>query len=602
MGTNRKEQRGNQLVECLQLFHEFVKHGNIPPETKNQFCIPAEWIKALDPRIKEKIRTETRLDMETKGRIEKEKKADELDKKVKAKKISEADKQMELKVFDQMLENRIQNEIAKRIDKAYSYSFNLANYKSTISESQIAEWTDALKHIPPNGATSLDEVYKKLSTAKPENILPYLLKLNPVNALEADIAREYVSNLKESLVAEHSEIYKIKEILKSGAKYQKVKLGSVLEERTEILNIDDKKEYLQLTVRLWGKGVSPRGKKHGVEIQTKKQYVARDGDIIISRIDARNGAFGLVDWQLDGAIVSNEFPLFSVNPGEALKEYVLAILISPQFYQQIEVSVEGASGRRRLDTEKFLDLDIPLPSIEEQTAFVTQIDRQRALIDGVEQILKNWEIDEKVFSDLPFSELDKHLIFVSSGSTPLGGSNVYVDCDGVLFIRSQNILVNKTDLSEAVMISKDVHNKMKRTHVRKNDVFLNITGASIGRSAVMHENIEANVNQHVAILRPNDSLLPDYLSSVLNTPNLQIQIDKLQTGSSRQGLNFDQIRKLKIPYTDLENQRQIVVKLDAQLLILEGLSKIKLEAEEKINRILADVWGEEKSEPLIEAD
>jgi type I restriction-modification system DNA methylase subunit len=161
MGTNRKEQKGNQLIECLTLWHEYVKHGKQPPETKNQFCIPAEWIKTLDPRIKEKIRTETRADMEAKGKIEREKKEADLDKKIKAKKATEADKSMELKTFDQMLENRIQNEIAKRIDKAHNYSFNLANYKSTISDSQIVEWTEALKHIQPNGATTLEDVYTK---------------------------------------------------------------------------------------------------------------------------------------------------------------------------------------------------------------------------------------------------------------------------------------------------------------------------------------------------------------------------------------------------------------------------------------------------------
>jgi type I restriction enzyme M protein len=68
------------------LFHEFVKHGKKPEETKNQFCIPSEWVKTLDPRIKEKIRTETRADMEAKGKIEKAKKAEELVKKNKSKK------------------------------------------------------------------------------------------------------------------------------------------------------------------------------------------------------------------------------------------------------------------------------------------------------------------------------------------------------------------------------------------------------------------------------------------------------------------------------------------------------------------------------------
>lgn len=602
MGTNRKEQKGNQLVECLTLWHEYVKHGKQPPESKHSFCIPAEWIKTLDPRIKEKIRIETRADMEAKGKIERERKEADLDKKIKAKKATEADKQMELKTFDQMLENRIQNEIAKRIDKAHNYSFNLANYKSTISDSQLAEWTEALKHVQPNGATTLDEVYKKLNNGKPENSLPYLVKLNPTNALEADIAREYVSNLDNDLIAKHKELNVIKEILKSGAKYPMVKLSTILQEKVEVIVIEDEKEYLQLTAKLWGKGLTLRGIKKGEDIQTKKQYVVREGDIVISRIDARNGAFGLVGRLLDGAVVSNEFPAFAVNESEALKEYVILALTSPQFYQQIEDSVEGASGRRRLETSKFLDFEIPLPSLDEQKTIVAQIEKQKAIIEGADLVLKNWEIDETVFANLPFSELDKHLTFVSSGATPLGGSNVYVQENGVLFIRSQNVLINKTDFSDAVLIPNEVHQKMKRTHVRKGDVFLNITGASIGRSAVMNDEREANVNQHVAIIRPNESILPEYLSAVLNTPNLQRQIDKLQTGSSRQGLNFDQIRKLIIPITDTTSQLEIVENLKTQLSVLNGISKMKSEAERKINQILAEVWGVAVSEPVIEVD
>ncbi|MGD0582928.1 MAG: N-6 DNA methylase [Bacteroidales bacterium] len=228
MGTNRKEQKGNQLVDCLTLYHKYVKHGNKPSESKNQFCIPAEWIKTLDPRVKEKIRTETRSDLEAKGKIEWAKKEKELDKKINVKKIKPAQKQMELKIFEQSLENRIQNEIAKRIDKSHSYSLNLANYKSTLSESQIEEWNEALKHIQPNGAATVEEVYKKLYNNKPENILPYLLKLNPVNALEADIAREYVGNMDEKILSKYKEFTNLLAILKSKQKYLFVKLKGIL--------------------------------------------------------------------------------------------------------------------------------------------------------------------------------------------------------------------------------------------------------------------------------------------------------------------------------------------------------------------------------------
>ncbi len=589
MGTNRKEQKGNQLTECLTLYHEFVKHGKKPPETKNQFCIPAEWIKTLDPRVKEKIRTETRADMEAKGKIEREKKEAYLDKKIKAKKATAADKSMELKIFDQMLENRIQNEIAKRIDKAHNYSFNLANYKSVISDSQLVEWTEALKHIQPNGATTVEDVYKKLKNGKPENILPYILKLNPNNALEADIAREYVSNLDNDLILKHKELNVIKEILKSGAKYPTVSIK-------ETCNYEKGKFPTQATPEgVFPMVVTAKERKSAPDFQIDAKAVCiptisstGHGSATLNKIHYQEGKFALANL-LFAAIPNN--PETELNP-----KFLYYILDARR--EELFCPLMKGTANVNMKMEDAINVRFPLPPIEEQTIIVAQIEKQKAVFEGVDLVLKNWEVDETIFTNLTFSELDKHLNFVSSGATPLGGSNIYVQENGVLFIRSQNVLINKTDFSDAVQIPNDVHQKMKRTQVKNGDVFLNITGASIGRSAVMCDDREANVNQHVAILRPNETILPEYLSAVLNTPNIQRQIDILQTGSSRQGLNFDQIRKLIVPITDSKSQLKIIENLNSQLEILNGLSKMKDAAQKKINQILADVWGIEFSEPI----
>lgn len=101
---------------------------------------------------------------------------------------------------------------------------------------------------------------------------------------------------------------------------------------------------------------------------------------------------------------------------------------------------------------------------------------------------------------------------IGSGVTPKGGSNAY-KLSGIPLIRSQNVLWGSLDLSDVAYIDEDQHKKMKGSIVYKNDVLLNITGASIGRSAVSHLN-EANVNQHVCIIR-SDALEPEYLKSFL---------------------------------------------------------------------------------------
>jgi type I restriction-modification system DNA methylase subunit len=388
MGTNRKEQKGNQLIECLTLWHEYVKHGKQPPETKNQFCIPAEWIKTLDPRIKEKIRTETRADMEAKGKIEREKKEADLDKKLKAKKTTASNKSIELKTFDQILENRIQNEIAKRIDKAHNYSFNLANYKSVISDSQLIEWTEALKHIQPNGATTVEDVYKKLNNGKPENILPYLLKLNPTSALEADIAREYLSNLDKDNITKHKELNVIKEILKSKQKYPIEKI----EGKVEPKYIKIKKENYDSEIDIVDKISFKDGKIHFREEKETGMdlYQAEKGDLVTSKINVHQGALALADRKL---VCSTHYQVYEIDKTQINPAYLVIALKSKQLQERVN-EIKNGGIKNEQGAEFLMSLEIPLPSLDEQNAIVSQIGKQKAIIEGADLVLKNWEVDD----------------------------------------------------------------------------------------------------------------------------------------------------------------------------------------------------------------
>jgi len=146
---------------------------------------------------------------------------------------------------------------------------------------------------------------------------------------------------------------------------------------------------------------------------------------------------------------------------------------------------------------------------------------------------------------------------VGSGKTPKGGEAVY-QSSGIPFIRSQNVLDNKLELSNVSFISESVHDEMKSTKVKANDVLLNITGASIGRCCVVPEDfIEGNINQHVCIIRPKANLNEIYLSYVLQSTIGQRQIFMNQAGGNREGLNFEQIRKFDIPFPNLKEQQKI---------------------------------------------
>jgi hypothetical protein len=123
-------------------------------------------------------------------------------------------------------------------------------------------------------------------------------------------------------------------------------------------------------------------------------------------------------------------------------------------------------------------------------------------------------------SEHPTMKLGEVLSFVGSGVTPKGGKSVY-PASGVRFIRSQNVLWGSCDFSDAAFISEEIHAEMIRTEVKPWDVFLNFTGASIGRSAIYTDTAKANVNQHVAILRPTENLLPAFLCRCLLSKGVQ---------------------------------------------------------------------------------
>ena len=153
-------------------------------------------------------------------------------------------------------------------------------------------------------------------------------------------------------------------------------------------------------------------------------------------------------------------------------------------------------------------------------------------------------------------KLDDVTVKIGSGKTPSGGENAYVDA-GIPLIRSQNVNDNKVDFEDIVYIDESTDKLMMNSRVFANDVLLNITGASIGRSAVYKGLDEANVNQHVCIIRPIEGYHPDFIQLNLASDRGQKQIKSSQAGGGREGLNFQQIGKMEFVFPTLDEQKQI---------------------------------------------
>lgn len=158
---------------------------------------------------------------------------------------------------------------------------------------------------------------------------------------------------------------------------------------------------------------------------------------------------------------------------------------------------------------------------------------------------------------------------IGSGQTPSGGYRAY-SASGIPLIRSQNVLMGSFTTEGLAYISGQIDEEMRGTRVVRNDVLLNITGASIGRVCVVPDEIcPANVNQHVCIIRCDEGLHPAYLAAVLASPTFQSLIWQDQAGATRQALTKDRIECFQIPWRPIDEQRQVAERLQAQLTEVE---------------------------------
>lgn len=168
---------------------------------------------------------------------------------------------------------------------------------------------------------------------------------------------------------------------------------------------------------------------------------------------------------------------------------------------------------------------------------------------------------------------------IGAGSTPLGGKEVYVT-SGVKFLRSQNVWNDGLRLANVVFIRPEIHAKMSGTVVVADDLLFNITGASIGRCAVVPSDFDqANVSQHVTIVRPVLPAINAFLHKVLVSQHVQQAVMAAQVGVSREGLSIAKLGHFLIPVPPLLEQSRIVARVEELMRLCDALeAKGKLDA------------------------
>jgi restriction endonuclease S subunit len=155
------------------------------------------------------------------------------------------------------------------------------------------------------------------------------------------------------------------------------KIGEFLKRSKIPIDIEDEVEYNRVTIRINHNGVSLRDSELGKLIGTKKQFILKAGQFIVSKIDARYGAFGIAPIEVENAIITGNFWAYDVDTNLMNIDWFNQFTNSPVFYEVCERASSGITHRKYLDEKFFLNYQILLPSVEEQLIQIEKINSQK---------------------------------------------------------------------------------------------------------------------------------------------------------------------------------------------------------------------------------
>lgn len=306
------------------------------------------------------------------------------------------------------------------------------------------------------------------------------------------------------------------------AKWDKVPLGDIVN------NVDSKRIPLKKVDRELRNGLYPYYGASGV-IDTIDDYLF-DGEYLLVGEDGANllARSTPIAYRASGKFwVNNHAHIMEFNGKSDLRflEYYLNNISLEPF---ITGSAQPKLNRKNLDS-----IEIPLPPLEEQKRIATILDKANALrrkrqqaTDLTDQLLRSVFLD--MFGDpvanpkeWKVERLKELSTKISSGSTPVGGSKVYVE-QGIVFLRSQNVWKRKLELDDVVYIDEATHRKMNKTSLKNRDILITKTGrintenSSLGRASFfLGDDDSANINGHVYLVRPKPETLNEFILYIL---------------------------------------------------------------------------------------
>jgi len=311
--------------------------------------------------------------------------------------------------------------------------------------------------------------------------------------------------------------------------------------------------------------------------------LAKFNDVLVCVVGATCGKLNL---GLDCAIGRS---VAALQPNEALHQMYLYYYLTTKVLSLRGDSTGSAQGV--ISKADLGQIEIPAAPLAEQKRIIANIEELISELDnGIESlktareqlqvyrqaVLKHafegkltaaWREDRVNGDELNWSNavLGDLLELVTSGSR---GWAKYYSSKGDVFIRAQNLKYDRLDLDDVAFVQIPEKSEGTRTRVQVGDVLITITGANVTKA----EDIgTAYVSQHVALARPTEALLSEFLHWFLVSEAAgRKQLNASAYGAGKPGLNLDNIKSVVVPLPTKQEQMEIINRLNSILSVVQN--------------------------------
>ena len=308
-----------------------------------------------------------------------------------------------------------------------------------------------------------------------------------------------------------------------------------------------------------------------------------------------NGTLGNIAFYNNEKVILGKSACY-FNVLETINKNYLRILLSGLYFLNYASNTATGSTIQNVSLKAMREFELPLPPLPEQIAIVNKIEelfselengkeqlltaqrqlkiyRQSLLKAAFEGRLTNENVKDGELPDgWKWVKNQDILKYVTSGSRDW---KKYYSNEGSRFVRTQDINSNKLYIEKTAFVSLPEKVEGKRSLIEQGDILMTITGANVGKVAVVDFPIEnAYVSQSVALLKYHDNKNTKFLWYFFQAPGFgKTQIEKMVYGVGRPVLSLENMRDVNVIDCSLKEQQAIVEILESKLTVCDKLEE-----------------------------